>query len=75
MRTYEYLRLGDLDEDDITHLEGLIHRLGYSNKDYRINHFSNKCGMIVSNRNLHRDMKVIRKTKIRQKICIKTKEL
>lgn len=63
MRTYEYLRLGDLDEDDIIHLEELIHRLGYSNKDYRINHFSNKCEMIVSNRNLYRDMKVIRKTK------------
>ena len=49
---------------DITALEKLINRLGYKNvTDYKFNHYNHKVELIIINRDLHRDLKIIRRTK------------
>ena len=47
---------------DITRLESIILRLGYSSNDYRINHYGSSVEMIITNQSLHRDLKTIRRT-------------
>ena len=49
---------------DIVALEKLINRLGYKNvTDYKFNHYNHKVELIIINRDLHRDLKIIRRTK------------
>ena len=49
---------------DIIALEKLINRLGYKNvTDYKFNHYNHKVELIIINRDLHRDLKIIRRTK------------
>ena len=49
---------------DIAALEKLINRLGYKNvTDYKFNHYNHKVELIIINRDLHRDLKIIRRTK------------
>jgi len=47
---------------DIMRLESIIIRLGYSHNDYRINYFNEKAEMVITNQELHRDFKTIRRT-------------
>ena len=49
---------------EIAVLEKLINRLGYKNiSDYKINYYNHTAELIVINRDLHRDLKIIRRTK------------
>ncbi len=49
---------------DIAALEKLINSLGYKNvTDYKFNHYNHKVELIIINRDLHRDLKIIRITK------------
>ena len=49
---------------DIAALEKLINRLGYKNvTDYKFNHYNHKVELIIINRDLHQDLKIIRRTK------------
>ena len=49
---------------EIVVLEKLINRLGYKNvTDYKFNHYNHKVELIIINRDLHRDLKIIRRTK------------
>ena len=47
---------------DILRLESIILRLGYSRSDYRINHYNDEEELIITNQELHRDLKTIRRT-------------
>jgi len=47
---------------DLRSLESIILRLGYTSSDYKVNYFGNSSEMIISNQNLHRDLKTIRRT-------------
>jgi len=47
---------------DITRLESIILRLGYSSSDFRINHYGIEAEIIITNQELHRDFKTIRRT-------------
>ena len=49
-------------KQDMHRLESIILRLGYTNSDYRINHYNDKEEMIIINQELHRDLKTIRRT-------------
>ena len=49
---------------EIAVLEKLINKLGYKNiSDYKINYYNHTAELIVINRDLHRDLKIIRRTK------------
>ena len=49
---------------EIAFLEKLINKLGYKNiSDYKINYYNHTAELIVINRDLHRDLKIIRRTK------------
>ena len=49
---------------EIAVLEKLINKLGYKNvTDYKFNHYNHKVELIIINRDLHRDLKIIRRTK------------
>ena len=49
---------------EIVLLEKLINKLGYKNvTDYKFNHYNHKVELIIINRDLHRDLKIIRRTK------------
>ena len=49
---------------EIVVLEKLINKLGYKNvTDYKFNHYNHKVELIIINRDLHRDLKIIRRTK------------
>ena len=49
---------------EIAVLEKLINKLGYKNiTDYKINYYNHTAELIVINRDLHRDLKIIRRTK------------
>lgn len=49
---------------DIVVLEKLINKLGYKNIfDYKINYYNHMVELIIINKELHRDLKVVRKTK------------
>ena len=49
---------------EIAVLEKLINKLGYKNiSDYKINSYNHTAELIVINRDLHRDLKIIRRTK------------
>ena len=49
---------------EIAVLEKLINKLGYKNiSDYKINYYNHNTELIVINRDLHRDLKIIRRTK------------
>jgi len=49
---------------EIVVLEKLINKLGYKNiSDYKINYYNHTAELIVINRDLHRDLKIIRRTK------------
>ena len=48
---------------EIAVLEKLINKLGYKNiSDYKINYYNHTAELIVINRDLHRDLKIIRRT-------------
>ena len=47
---------------DVLRLENLILRLGYTHKDYRFNVFNETQELIITNQELHRDFKTIRRT-------------
>ena len=49
---------------EIAVLEKLINKLGYKNiSDYKINYYNHTAELIGINRDLHRDLKIIRRTK------------
>lgn len=49
---------------DITALEKIINSLGYKNvTDYKFNYYNHKVELIIINRDLHRELKIIRRTK------------
>ena len=49
---------------EIVVLEKLINKLGYKNiSDYKINYYNHTAELIVINRDLNRDLKIIRRTK------------
>lgn len=53
--------------NEIARLEELIKKLGYANTDYRFNYFgTHDIELIVINQDLHRDMKIIRRTKYKK---------
>ena len=54
--------LANLSNERINQLLRIIERLGYSTSDYRINYYSNSAELIISNRDLHQDLKTARKT-------------
>jgi len=47
---------------DILRLENIILRLGYGKNDYRINHYNESRELVITNQELHRDLKTIRRT-------------
>lgn len=47
---------------DILRLENIILRLGYTSADYRINYYNESQELIITNQELHRDFKTIRRT-------------
>ena len=47
---------------DLLSLENIILRLNYTSKDYKINHYGDEAELIITNQNLHRDLKTIRRT-------------
>lgn len=59
---HKRISLNSLRVESINRLENIIHRLGYSQNDYRFNHFSNAIELIISNQELHRDLKIVRRT-------------
>ena len=65
MKNYhKRINLDQLKLNDIARLEELIKRLGYSSTDYKFNHYgTHNIELIVTNQELHRDMKTIRRTK------------
>lgn len=59
---HKRIDISALKNHEITILEGMIARLGYCSNDYRINHYQTNQEVIITNRQLHKDLKIIRKT-------------
>ena len=60
----KHINLDLLRLKEIAVLEKLINKLGYKNiSDYKINYYNHTAELIVINRDLHRDLKIIRRTK------------
>lgn len=47
---------------DLLRLENIILKLGYTTSDYKINHYGSDIEIILTNQDLHRDLKTIRRT-------------
>ena len=61
------ISLHQLKVNEIARLEELIKKLGYTSTDYKFNHFgAHDVELIVINQDLHRDMKIIRRTKYKK---------
>ena len=57
------IHLTILNREEVSKLEGIIFRLGYEREDYRIIEYGHyNLEMKILNRELHRDMRTIRKT-------------
>jgi len=54
--------LDKLKDNDLQRLEKVILKMGYSSTDYRINYFNETRELIVTNQELNRDLKTIRRT-------------
>ena len=55
--------ISSLSVEECSKLEGIIYRLGYAHKDYRVVEFSDQGReMHILNKELHRDMRTVRKT-------------
>jgi hypothetical protein len=71
MKKEKYHKRVDLENlkiSEITRLEELIKKLGYDSNDYKLNHYgSHSVELIVTNQELHRDLKTIRRTKYSKK--------
>lgn len=64
MQYHKRISLHHLKINDITRLEKIILKLGYDKDDFRFNHFgTHDIELIISNQELHRDLKTIRRTK------------
>lgn len=60
---HKRIGLSTFDEKGVDKLIHLINLLGYTqNIDYKVNHYSNSQEMIILNRQLHKDLKLIRHT-------------
>ena len=58
------IKLGGLKHNgkDILRLENIILKLGYNRNDYRIIHYNESQELVITNQELHRDFKTIRRT-------------
>ena len=64
---HKRISLDNLKVNEISRLEELIKRLGYDSKDYKLNHYgAHSIELIVTNQELHRDLKTIRRTKYKK---------
>ena len=61
---HKKISLDSLKIGEVARLEEVIKRLGYISTDYKFNHYgAHNIELIVTNQELHRDMKTIRRTK------------
>ena len=64
---HKKISLDSLKIGEVTRLEEVIKRLGYESKDYKLNHYgAHSIELIITNQELHRDLKTIRRTKYKK---------
>ena len=59
---HKRINISDLSESETRRLIKLIHLMSYGTQDYKINYYGTDKEMIITNRDLHKDLKIIRKT-------------
>jgi len=65
---HKKINISNLKINEIARLEDMIIILGYASYDYKFNHYgAYNVELIISNPLLHRDLKIIRKTKYSKK--------